>query len=186
MKQRFDVAEAAGLYRVTYPDGKEGVETTLALVDQHGSLEAIRKKDGYQLQRLREVESYRKPLRDSHGHWVTVGEVTVVRQRRINPHYLAAFLRSSAGQLQIDRFITGATGQLHLYPRDVAKLWVPILPDDQQAEFEEFAIQAARCRIRAANLLDAAKRAVEIAIEDSETAALQHLASFDLPANIAS
>ena len=122
---------------------------------------------------------------DKPGRYGTVGEVTVVRQQRINPHYLAAFLRSSAGQLQIDRFITGATGQLHLYPRDVAKLWVPILPGNQQTEFEKFALQAARYRIRAAELLDAAKRAVELAIEDSEAAALQHLASFDLPANTA-
>lgn len=70
LKQRFAVAEAASLYRVTYPDGKQGVESGLALIQQHGSLEAIRKEDGYQLQRLREVETYRKPLRDSHGHWV--------------------------------------------------------------------------------------------------------------------
>jgi hypothetical protein len=108
-----------------------------------------------------------------------------VRQLKINPHYLAAFLRSNAGQLQIDRFITGATGQLHLYPRDVAKLWVPILPDDQQTEFEKFALQAAQYRIRAADLLDAARHAVEIAIEESEAAALRYLASFDLSANTA-
>jgi hypothetical protein len=122
---------------------------------------------------------------DKPGRYRTVGEVTVVRQHKINPHYLAAFLRSNAGQLQIDRFITGATGQLRLYPRDVAQLWVPILPDDQQTEFEKFALQAAQYRIRAAKLPDAAKRAVEIAIKDSEAAALEHLASFKLSTSTA-
>lgn len=122
---------------------------------------------------------------DKPGRYGTVGEVTVVRQRKINPYYLAAFLRSTAGQLQIDRFITGATGQLHLYPRDVAKLWVPILPEAQQAEFEKFELHATQHRIHAADLLDAAKRAVELAIEDSEAAALRHLASFELPASAA-
>ncbi|MEY2158918.1 MULTISPECIES: hypothetical protein [unclassified Rhodanobacter] len=38
-------------------------------------------------------------------------------------------------------------------------------------------------RERAAELLNAAKRAVELAIEDSEAAALRHLASFELPAS---
>ena len=37
----------------------------------------------------------------------------------------------------------------------------------------------------AADLLDVGKRAVEIAIEDSEAAALRHLASFDLIASAA-
>lgn len=48
-------------------------------------------------------------------------------------------------------------------------------------------VQAAQAgRQRAVDLLDAAKRAVEIAIEDSEIAALRYLASFNLPANTAS
>jgi hypothetical protein len=34
-------------------------------------------------------------------------------------------------------------------------------------------------------LLTAAKRAIELAIEDSEAAAFRHLASFDLPTNTA-
>lgn len=112
---------------------------------------------------------------DKEGRYGTVSEVTVIRQRQINPYYLAAFLRSKAGQMQIERHITGATGQLHLYPRDVATFWIPLLSADDQAEFERYAKQARAAKQRAAQLLDAAKRAVEIAIEDSEAAALAYL-----------
>ena len=105
----------------------------------------------------------------------TVGEVTVIRQRQLNPFYLAAFLRSAAGQMQIERFITGATGQLHLYPRDVAKFWVPNLPLADQQRFAVLAQEASNFKARAVQLFDAAKRAVEIAIEDSEAAALAYL-----------
>lgn len=64
----------------------------------------------------------------------TVSEVTVIRQNRVDPYYLQTFLRSVAGQLQIEQRITGATGQLHLYPRDVGTILVPILSlETQQA-----------------------------------------------------
>jgi hypothetical protein len=103
--------------------------------------------------------------------------VTVIRQKTINPYYLAAFLRSIAGQLQIDQFITGATGQLHLYPRDVGKFWVPVTSVESQSKCEKIAIEAKNYRIRASQLLTTAKRAVEIAIEDSEAAALAWLST---------
>ncbi|HEY2344928.1 MAG TPA: N-6 DNA methylase [Xanthomonadaceae bacterium] len=69
-RQRYAVAEAAGLYRVVYPDRKQGVESASAIIAEHGSIDAMRRKDGYDVQRLREAEAYRAPLRDSHGHWV--------------------------------------------------------------------------------------------------------------------
>ena len=81
---------------------------------------------------------------DLRGRYGTVSEVTVVRQKRFNPHYITAFLRSVAGQMQIERFITGATGQLHLYGRDVSKFWVPVVPSGVQLEFEHGYCRQAR------------------------------------------
>lgn len=108
----------------------------------------------------------------------TVSEVTVIRQKTVNPYFLAAFLRSVAGQMQIQHYITGATGQLHLYPKDVATFWVPMISKEQQLAFEELAHQIRDRNTKANTLLEAAKRAVEIAIEDSEAAALAYLATF--------
>lgn len=113
---------------------------------------------------------------DKEGQFGVVSEVTVIRQNALNPYYIAAFLRSTAGQMQIERHITGATGQLHLYPRDVANFWIPVLPVAEQKHYELLTKQSHALKARANCLLDAAKRAVEIAIEDSEAAALAYLA----------
>lgn len=112
---------------------------------------------------------------DKDGRFGTVSEVTVVRQSDLNPYYLAAYLRSELGQLQIDRYITGATGQLHLYPKDVEKFFVPVLADEVQEQFERLHAHSLTSKKRSRALLDAAKRAVEIAIEDGEDAALTFL-----------
>ncbi|MCI0525328.1 MAG: restriction endonuclease subunit S [Acidobacteria bacterium] len=112
---------------------------------------------------------------DKPGRYGTVSEVTIIRQQAFNPYYLAAFLRSRAGQHQIDRFITGATGQLHLYPRDVERIFVPLPDASTQLEFQTIAQEERRHRQYARDLLNRAIRAVEIAIEDSEAAALRFL-----------
>ena len=102
---------------------------------------------------------------DKEGRYSTVSEVTVVRQGKLNPFYIMAYLRSEAGQLQIDRYITGATGQLHLYPRDVEKFFIPILPADKQIEFERIYNSARQLKTLSRQLLEAIKRAVEIAAQ---------------------
>ena len=112
---------------------------------------------------------------DKAGTYGTVSEVTVIRQNEMNPYYLASFLRSRFGQMQIDRYITGATGQLHLYKRDVRKFFLPEIPDHEQKRFELLAREAFEARAQARTSLEKAKRAVEIAIEDSEAAALKYL-----------
>lgn len=112
---------------------------------------------------------------DKEGDYGTVSEVTVIRQKRINPYYLHFFLRSLAGQMQIERYITGATGQLHLYPKDVGRIFIPLIPVQEQNRFEEIAKSAEIARQQARTLLDRAKRAVEIAIEESEEKAMRFL-----------
>ncbi len=95
---------------------------------------------------------------DKPGKYGTVSEVTIIRQNRLNPHYIVAFLRSKAGQYQIDRLITGATGQLHLYPRDVAKIFVPLLHSNTQHEFQTIADEVRQQRQRGRELLIHAER----------------------------
>lgn len=112
---------------------------------------------------------------DKPGIYGTVSEVNVIRQSELNPYFIASFLRSRFGQMQIDRYITGATGQLHLYKRDVRKFFLPVIPDHEQRRFESLAREAGAARARARAFLDQAMHAVEIAIEESETAALKYL-----------
>jgi hypothetical protein len=109
----------------------------------------------------------------------TVSEVTVVRQQVFDAHFLTAYLRSLAGQMQLERFITGATGQLHLYPSDVGQVFVPVLDDQVQVSQRRSAERASVKRAEANRLLSIARRSVEIAIEESETAALAFIADDD-------
>ena len=81
--------------------------------------------------------------------------------------------------MQIERYVTGATGQLHLYPRDIAKIDVPVLEPEQQTQFEDLNASALGAKRQAKQLLEAVKRAVEIAIGDSEAVALTFLKKFN-------
>ena len=70
---------------------------------------------------------------------------------------------------------TSATMYPAIAEADLLALPSPAIAPAVQAQVQSALRQAAQARQRAARLLDAAKRAVEIAIEDSETAALAHL-----------
>lgn len=112
---------------------------------------------------------------DKQGKYATVSEVTIIRQKRVNSYFLHFYLRSLAGQIQINRYITGATGQLHLYPKDVGAILVPLVSQELERKLEELFKHARRLKAEAKRLLEKAKRGVEIAIEESEAAAMTFL-----------
>ncbi len=60
---------------------------------------------------------------------ITVSEVTVLRNARVPPEFLFVYLASPTGQSQIEREVTGATGQQHLLKSKVAQILVPAVPD---------------------------------------------------------
>lgn len=62
------------------------------------------------------------------GDFATVSEVTVLRSKDYPPEVLFAYLTSPAGQRQINRQITGATGQQHLLKSKVETILVPAVP----------------------------------------------------------
>jgi len=101
--------------------------------------------------------------------------VTVLRSALVDPIYLAVFLNSQLGQLQIERHIKGSSGQIELYPDDIAKVVFWNAPDHVQAKVRNAVLSAFNQERRAQELLEGAKRAVEIAIEGGEPAALAFL-----------
>jgi type I restriction enzyme S subunit len=101
--------------------------------------------------------------------------VTVLRTSRVDPIYLAVFLNSLLGQLQIERHIKGSSGQIELYPSDIAKIVFWDAPDHVQANVRDAVLSAFEQERRAKDLLEAAKRTVEIALEDGKPAALAFL-----------
>ncbi len=67
--------------------------------------------------------------------------------------------------------------QQYIYSKDLIQTVIPILPEDKQAEIEQKVLESFNLRKRAKDLLEHAKRAVEIAIEQDEQAAIDWLES---------
>lgn len=57
------------------------------------------------------------------------GHVTIIRvdPKKIDPYYLADYLRVGVGAAQIERLYTGSTGLIELAPEDVARIYVSSL-----------------------------------------------------------
>jgi len=54
------------------------------------------------------------------------GHVTIVRFKdKKLAWYAAAYLLSDQGQKQIYRYINGSSGQVEIYPQDIARIWIP-------------------------------------------------------------
>lgn len=60
---------------------------------------------------------------------VVDGHITIVRFKEPDmAWYVAAYLLSDEGQNQIYRYINGSSGQVEVYPQDIARLWIPPKP----------------------------------------------------------
>ncbi|HCP80518.1 MAG TPA: type I restriction endonuclease subunit M [Octadecabacter sp.] len=66
------------------------------------------------------------------------GHVTIIRadQEKIDPFYLADYLRVGGGALQIERLYTGSTGLIELTPDDVKRIFIDTLDDDLTKQIE--------------------------------------------------
>jgi restriction endonuclease S subunit len=88
--------------------------------------------------------------------------------------YLYIVIRSIIGKLQLEKPTKG-TSYPTIEDRDVEKLKIPILPLSTQQKIAELVKQSHESRKKAKELLDVAKRAVEIAIEKDEGEALDYI-----------
>lgn len=95
---------------------------------------------------------------------------------KIGNEYLTLVLNSILTQEQVKRDVGGSV-ILHWRPDQVAGTVIPILHQEKQAEIEQKVIESFNLRKRAKNLLECAKRAVEMAIEQDEQAAIDWLES---------
>ena len=94
----------------------------------------------------------------------------------IGNEYLTLVLNSILTQEQINRDVGGSV-ILHWRPNQVARTVIPILHQEKQAEIQQKVIESFNLRRHAKDLLEYAKRAVEIAIEQDEQIAINWLAS---------
>lgn len=92
----------------------------------------------------------------------------------IPPHYLELVLNSLFVQMQIEQDAGGSIIK-HWKPSEVRKTLIPRLPDDKEKEIASLVQQSHASRREAKALFEKAKRAVEIAIEQGEDAAMEFM-----------
>jgi type I restriction enzyme S subunit len=97
-----------------------------------------------------------------------------INDSEINKEYLALCINSIVGKMQVERDCGGSV-ILHWKPEQVKRLQIPLLPLSIQQEIASLVQQSHEARKKAKELLEIAKRAVEIAIEDSEAEALDYI-----------
>jgi restriction endonuclease S subunit len=94
--------------------------------------------------------------------------------RRIDPYYLALFLGALPGKMQIQQRSNGGV-QPEINQPALKSILVPIPPQCVQQEIRRLILSARELRDLSNNLLDVARRAVEIAIEQDEEAAIDYI-----------
>lgn len=102
-------------------------------------------------------------------------DILLVRPTKdCHPLYLAVFLNALPGLLQSKKFSSGS-GQAHIYPAYVSSYWIYIPSHVFQQKVADFVRQSYSARQKAKALLEKAKRAVEIAIEQGQKNAMAFL-----------
>lgn len=96
---------------------------------------------------------------------VADNHVTIIRSNCLDPAFLSLYLNSIAGQMQVEMYQRGTSGQLELYPFDIRKVLVWNAPAEFQREIRDLHDKAAAAAQESARLLDQAKTRVEQLIE---------------------
>jgi len=97
-----------------------------------------------------------------------------INESEINKEYLALCINSLIGRMQIERD-GGGSVIVHWKPEQVKTLKIPLLPLSTQQKIASLVQQSHNARRKAKELLEVAKRAVELAIEKNEKEALDYI-----------
>lgn len=100
--------------------------------------------------------------------------LTVRNTSEVLPDYLTLVLNSPVVQMQAERDSNGAIIQ-HWKPSEIENVIVPVLDINKQKELSEMVQKSFALRRKSKQLLEYAKQAVEIAIEQGEDTALAWL-----------
>lgn len=98
---------------------------------------------------------------------------------QFDPYYVAAFLAFMPGKMQIEQQSNGGV-QPEINQPALKSILIPRLDPADQNKIRVAILGAHAARHHARELLAAAQRAVEIAIKESEAAALAHLAGYGI------
>jgi restriction endonuclease S subunit len=97
-----------------------------------------------------------------------------LKTKRVNEDYLTLVLNSLIVKEQINRDVGGSV-ILHWRPEQIRETLIPILPENKQSQIQQKITESFNLRKQSKHLLECAKRAVEMAIEQSEDEAIKWL-----------
>ena len=115
-------------------------------------------------------------LKDKPAKMIPSGGILRLKSKtsKVNQEYLTLVLNSITTQEQMKRDVGGSI-ILHWRPEQVKETLIPILSEAKQAEIQQKVTESFKLREQSKHLLECAKRAVELAIEQGETTAMQWL-----------
>lgn len=99
--------------------------------------------------------------------------VTILRTNSLDPVYLSVYINSIAGQFQVEKNQKGSSGQIELYPDEIATFLVWDAPASIQKQIRDKVETSHFCRQKSQQLLAIAKTGVEKAIESDENKAIE-------------
>ena len=111
-----------------------------------------------------------------HNALCSNGFHTIKSDVRLNSETLLVFLKSGVGQLQLKKGCSG-TILTAINREEFSRIIVPFIKADKQSEIQQKVVESFNLRKHAKDLLECAKRAVEIAIEQDEQTAIGWLES---------
>ncbi|HIC8808364.1 restriction endonuclease subunit S [Elizabethkingia anophelis] len=97
-----------------------------------------------------------------------------IKDKRVLPDYLTLVLNSLVVKLQAERDAGGSIIQ-HWKPSEIQEVIIPIIDDEIQQEISQLVKESFALKIKSEKLLEIAKHAVEIAIEENEEVALEFI-----------
>ena len=81
-------------------------------------------------------------------------------------------MNSIIGRLQTEKLSAGSA-QAELYPKDIDNFLIPIIDQDKQQQIAELVEESLNLKKQSEHLLEVAKQAVEMAIEQDEERAMR-------------
>ncbi|KKG31039.1 hypothetical protein DU38_05205 [Methanosarcina mazei] len=100
--------------------------------------------------------------------------VNILRIKDEDPIYVGFVLNSLIGRLQTEKFKAGSA-QAELYPAAIDQFIIPFIEKPKQDQIVDLYIQSYQLKKQSKQLIEKAKRAVEIAIKLDEKAAFDYL-----------
>jgi type I restriction enzyme M protein len=97
--------------------------------------------------------------------------VTILRTESLDPVYVSIYLNSVIGKLLVEKHFKGSSGQIELYPNELAQFQIWEAPDSIQQKIRNKVEASHQKREQSKQLLEIAKTGVERAIETDEATA---------------